>query len=212
MALGGNLTDHYATADSTCTGLSNPYNGTVTLYRSVLPVTLLNFNGKYFDNAVTLSWSTEGEVNTKYFTIERSADQVSFQPLTNIAASVNAHKKNYTYIDNASLQGTSYYRLKIVDADNRFTYSKTIVVDGLVNHAFAVFPNPVKDKLFIRLAAIPVTTEIIICDAKGKCVKKLQLKAATTEASVNTADLPAGVYSISLQWSELKNIRQFIKQ
>ena len=52
----------------------------------------------------------------------------------------------------------------------------------------------------------------IIADAKGACVKKLELKAGTTETSINTTDLPGGVYSISFQSGALKNTQQFIKE
>ncbi len=44
------------------------------------------------------------------------------------------------------------------------------------------------------------------------CVKKLELKAGTTETSINTTDLPGGVYSISFQSGALKNTQQFIKE
>ena len=213
MAVGGTLVDHNLSDDSACTGLSNPYDGAVTFYTSVLPVTLLDFYGRYYDNRVTLGWSTESEINTKHFTVERSFDHISFHPLINITASANTHnKKDYRYIDNASLKGIIYYRLKMVDDDGRFTYSKTIAIATPVSNAIAVFPNPVKDLLFIRMAGVYAPTEVIICDAKGRCVKKVQVKAGTTAASVNTADLPAGVYSISLQLGEIKNIQQFIKQ
>lgn len=212
MAIGGTLTDHNPAADSTCAGLSNPYSGAITFYAPILPVTLLDFYGRYSNKAVTLSWSTEREINAKYFTIEKSFDQVSFSPLTNIAASGNTEtKKSYQFTDNTSLKGINYYRLKMVDADGRFTYSKTIAIAAPAVNAITVFPNPVKDKLFIRLTGVPAETDISIADAKGTIVKTLQLKAGTTEASVNTTVLPAGVYSISIQSGKLTNTQQFIK-
>ncbi len=47
MAVGGTVTDHNNTADSTCAGLSNPYGGIITFYNALLPVTLLDFYGRY---------------------------------------------------------------------------------------------------------------------------------------------------------------------
>lgn len=212
MAVGGTFVDHNPIADSTCAGLSNRYGGTITFYTPLLPVTLLDFYGRYIDKTVTLSWSTEREINTKYFTIEKSFDQVSFIPLTNITASGNAQTHDYQYTDRSSLNGISYYRLKMVDADGRFTYSKIIAISVPVNNAIIVFPNPVKDKLFITLAGIASPTEISISDARGTVIKQLQLQAGASEASVSTAGLPAGVYSISFQSGRLKSTQQFIKQ
>lgn len=212
MAVAGTLVDHNAAADSTCAGLSNPYGGLITFYTALLPVTLVDFYGRYADRMVTLNWSTEREIHTKYYTVEKSFDQVSFIPLTNITASGNAQKHNYQYTDRSSLNGITYYRLKMVDADGRFTYSKIIAISAPVNNAFTIFPNPVKDKLSIRLAGTGSPTEILITDAKGTVIKQLQLRPGTAEAIVSTAVLPAGVYSISFQSGKLKSTQQFIKQ
>jgi hypothetical protein len=213
MAIGGTLVDHNPAPDSTCAGLSNPYGGAITFYTPILPVTLVDFYGRYSNKTVVLNWSTEREINTKYFTIEKSFDQLSFSPLTNVAASGNAQsKKSYWYTDNTSLKRINFYRLKMVDADGRFTYSKTVAIAAPAINAIIVFPNPVKDKLFIRLPGLPVETRITIADAKGNIVNRLQLKAGTTEASINTAGLAAGVYSILIQSGKLKSTQQFIKQ
>jgi hypothetical protein len=212
MAIGGNLTDHNPTPDSTCAGLSNPYSGAITFYTPILPVTLVDFYGRYSNKTALLSWSTEREISTKYFTIEKSFDQLSFIPLTNITASGNAQSHDYKYTDRSSLNGISYYRLKMVDADGRFSYSKIIAISAPVNNAIIVFPNPVKDKLFIRLAGTGSPTEISITDARGRVVKQLQLRAGTFDASVSTAALPAGVYSVSFESGKLKSTQQFIKQ
>ena len=213
MAIGGTLTDHNPVADSTCEGLSNPYNGTITFYTPLLPVTLLEFNGKYQRQTVTLNWSTERETNTKYFTIEKSFDQSPFIPLVNVTASGNTQsRKNYQYTDDNPLKAINYYRLKMVDADGRFTYSKVIAIAVPMGNVITVFPNPVKDKLSIRLTGISEQTEIIIADTKGTVVKKFELKAGITDASVNTVGLPAGVYSISFQSGKSKTTQQLIKE
>lgn len=105
----------------------------------------------------------------------------------------------------------NYYRLKMVDADGRFTYSKIVSVAAPVNNEIVIFPNPVKDKLFIRLPAVAAETEVIIADAGGTILDHLKLFAGTTNASVNTASLPPGVYSISFQSGKFKSTRQFIR-
>jgi hypothetical protein len=212
MAVGGTLVDHNPTADSTCAGVSNPYDGIITFYTALLPVTLLDFYGRYGDKMVTLTWNTEREINTKYFTVEKSFDQATFIPITNITASGSSQEHNYQYTDRSSLTGIIYYRLKMVDADGRFTYSKIIAISAPLNNAIIVFPNPVKDKLFIRLSGIADPTEISIADARGTVIKHLQLRAGAFEASVSTARLPAGVYSVSIQAGKLKSTQQFIKQ
>jgi hypothetical protein len=179
---------------------------------TVVPVSLLDFNGKYNHKSVALNWCTATESNTKYFTVEKSFDQALFKPLTNITAYSNSQTiKNYHHVDNTFLKAINYYRLKMVDIDGRYTYSKTIAVSALTHNLVSVFPNPVKDELFIRLQDGSTETTLRIVDIKGANVRTLKLKAGGT-ASINVADLPAGVYSIISDSGTLKEKLQFIKQ
>lgn len=43
IAVGGTLVDHNASTDSTCAGLSNPYDGIITFYTPLLPVNHRSF-------------------------------------------------------------------------------------------------------------------------------------------------------------------------
>lgn len=211
MAVEGTLVDHNASADSTCAGLSNPYNGIISLVTSALPDSLFNFIGSYQNKTVILSWSTLGKINTKYFTLEKSFDQVTFLPLGNITASGNPGESNYQFTDLSSLKAMNYYRLKIVNADSLFTYGKIIAVAAPVSDKIIIFPNPAKDKITIRLGNVSEKTDIVIADARGMIVKKLQLMAGIVETSVNIPDLQPGVYSISFQSGQTKSIQQFVK-
>ena len=87
MAVGGTLVDHNPGPDATVGALAMLMVETLLFIHPSLPLTLLDFYGTYGDKSVTLYWNTEREINTKYFTIEKSFDQVSFIPLTNVAAS-----------------------------------------------------------------------------------------------------------------------------
>ncbi len=178
-----------------------------------LPVTLLDFYGRNSDKGITLSWSTETELNTKYFTVEKSFDQVLFNPVVNVSAAGNSSgKKNYQYVDNGFLKAINYYRLKNVDLDGVYTYSKTIAVTAPMDNSILIFPNPVKDELFIRLQDALAETKISIIDSKGISVKELKLKAGTTNISINISDLSPGIYSIVFYAGKAKNTQQFIKQ
>ncbi len=213
MAIGGTLTDQNANPDSLCVGLSNPYNGLVTFYRLVaLPLTLLDFDGKYENKAVALAWSTEKEINVDHFVIEKSGDQRFFSPIAGVAASAfGPIKKDYRYTDRTLLHPMNYYRLKIVDADGKFTYSNIIAIATAREQSFTVFPNPVTDKLFLKISGIVPATEIRITDGKGACIRRIQVQAGATNLYVNTADLPAGIYSISFVSNQGKYSQQFIK-
>ena len=119
---------------------------------AVLPITQLDFTGKYRDKAIVLNWSTLMELNTRKFIVEKSNDAVTFRPLADIPAFGSSQvTRNYDYIDNAVLNNINYYRLKIIDVDGTWLYSKIISVFAPAVHIVGVFPNPVKDLLFFRL-------------------------------------------------------------
>ena len=179
----------------------------------VVPITLLDFTGKYRDKAIVLNWSTLTESNTRKFIIEKSIDAVTFRPLADIPAYGSSQvTRNYDYTDNAVLNNINYYRLKMIDVDGTWLYSKIISVFAPAVHIVGVFPNPVKDQLFLRLRDGLSGSIIRIADAKGTTVRTLQLKAGTTNASINTKSLEAGAYSIIFNSGTLKETVQFIKE
>jgi predicted MPP superfamily phosphohydrolase len=98
----------------------------VTVANVPLPVLLNSFSATLDNNSVLLDWSTSVEQDNKFFTIERSDDGNNFQLLKNINGSGNsATVKNYHTVDNAPLQGTSYYRLSQTNSNGNKTYFDT---------------------------------------------------------------------------------------
>lgn len=213
IAVAGTITDHNALQDSTCTGFSNPYRGIVDNYAKVLPVRLTDFSGKYQNKAVTLSWRTENELNMKYYTVEKSYDLPAFTPLTTIAAAGNTQQgRTYSYADKEFLKDRIYYRLKLVDADGTFTYSKTISVTRPHNIDVALFPNPVKDKLLVRIPDLPGEIVARIIDGNGVVIKALTYKGLIREVAINTTGLTAGVYMLVLSADTLNKTLRFVKE
>ncbi|HEY9362842.1 MAG TPA: T9SS type A sorting domain-containing protein, partial [Chitinophagaceae bacterium] len=120
-----------------------------------LPLQLLLFKGDWKNNAAYLQWETINENSTSHFIVERSNDGNNFNDIGTVAANGNSNTQiKYAYTDNdAARQPTSviYYRLKLVDVDGRFTYSKTISLNLSNNLDVVLFPNPVNDKLNIKI-------------------------------------------------------------
>jgi hypothetical protein len=213
IAVAGTISDHNALQDSTCAGFSNPYNGIVDNYLQVLPVTLTDFSGKYQDKAVILSWRTENEFNTKYYTVEKSNDLLTFTPLTTLSAGGNTQQaRTYSYLDKEFLKDRNYYRLKVVDVDGKFSFSKTISVIRPDNFYVSLFPNPVKDKLLVRIHDLTGWIVARIVNGNGAIVKELKFKEWTPELAINTMNLPAGVYSLVLSSDTSNKILRFVKE
>lgn len=109
-----------------------------------LPVRLLHFNGALENKRIMLTWATATEENNKGFHIEKSFDGTNFISIGFVDGNDNSKEKiNYTFADTEISSRGSYYRLKQVDWDGKFEFSKVIFLAGSDKKSFAVYPNPV---------------------------------------------------------------------
>lgn len=111
---------------------NNPSDELNDLYRLntddvVLPVTVVAFNGRNQGNKNLLSWKAENATNFKHFIVERSTDGRNF---TTAGMVLWNGGTNYSFTDDVSAAAVSYYRLKLVNSDNSFEYSKVIALQN----------------------------------------------------------------------------------
>lgn len=152
-----------------------------------VPVELLSFTGALDNNVVNLKWETGSEVNNKGFNVERKVNgewkSISFVN----GKGTTTETTSYTYSDdlrNANINGTVVYRLKQVDLDGSYTYTKEIEFNlGQVPQEFALeqnFPNPFNPSTTIKFA-VPVNrnVKLAVYDAMGNLVKVLVDEAKT---------------------------------
>lgn len=105
---------------------------------TALPVRLAAFGGKPTGEGNLLNWSTAEESNFDRFAVQKSADGKSFREI----GSVKGGASSYEYRDTESEGGKQYYRLKMIDTDGTFAYSKIIVIDGGERTDGFSYPNP----------------------------------------------------------------------
>jgi hypothetical protein len=164
---------------------------------------------------VQLNWQTSSETNTSLFEIERSNDGNKFSKLAQINASGNSSTtKNYSYTDQQPLQGINFYRLKMIDLDGKFTYSKTVTVkmEGS-NTTLQLFPNPAKNILNVQINAGNEKATIQIIDMSGRKVKEEKITLnGTTTVSVDINNLPKGTYNLLLKGSSINEQKKFVKE
>jgi len=117
----------------------------------VMPVKLRSFEASQEGAQALLSWVTTEEENAGFFEIERSGDGKGWQQIgTKAAAGESIVLLSYQYTDVAPLTGVNYYRLKMVDNDMTFAYSKIAKVTFDDEGSVMLYPNPVTDVLKIK--------------------------------------------------------------
>lgn len=74
----------------------------------------------------------------------------------------------------------------------------------------AVFPNPATDKVTVMVKNAGHKTEVIVCNALGEALLQTTIEGSNA-AELNTADLPAGIYFISIRRGEDTFIRKLVR-
>jgi hypothetical protein len=172
--------------------------------QSPLPVRLVSFSAQYVDGQVQLKWQSSSEENTSHFEVEKSADGKTFsQVLTKKAQGNSSSLVSYQAIDNSPLSGTSYYRLKMIDRDGTFEYSKMVAVSAESDLLVRAYPNPCQGNS-IHFVAINGSKLVLksVSDLFGKQVG-YQAANVTEGLQVRFAQpLPAGFYVATLMGSD----------
>jgi hypothetical protein len=185
----------------------------------ILPLTMLEFSGKTVNNNGVISWKTTDEDNTLSFDIERSIDGRNYTTAGTVAAVNQPGVHQYSFTDNnITALGTRivYYRLKQIDIDGHFTYSKIIALTtdnegGLI----IVYPNPVVNEANITITiSRPELVLGRITDNSGRTVKQQQwnIAAGSTSLTMDVKGLAKGFYFLELKGETINAKRQFVKQ
>lgn len=180
----------------------------------ILPVELLKFEGYCNENSTELNWSTASEKNNNYFTIERSADGQDFYSAAVVPSKApngySSSQLDYSASDHSFESGSAYYyRLKQTDYDGRFSYSDVIYVNCVqdIYSDMVLYPNPADDQTNLKFNS-PFEGKIVytITDALGKAVSNSKQMAVSkgSEVTIDTKDLPGGIYQIRLTESSKK--------
>lgn len=114
-----------------------------TLSDNPLPLNFVNFTYSIDNENVILNWTTSSEINNEYFSIERAETINDFSSIGEVDGSgTTTNEVNYEFTDAKPLD-LAYYRIKQVDFDDNFSYSKVIRVALKDNfEELTVYPNP----------------------------------------------------------------------
>ena len=156
----------------------------------------------------TLNWECEDQIDFSHFEIERKTPNSNFTPIGTRVAINSSGRLSYSFIDNVSgaNENAFFYRLKMVDIDGKYTYSKTILVRKQERYltGISMSPNPVSNIGDATIRFNAITNSVVtlrILDMSGKIVHS-QKRAVT--AGINSVyidrspTLTPGTYTIQL--------------
>ncbi len=138
----------------------------------LLGTDLSEFTAKNINNKeVLLSWTTESEENLEYFEIQRAKDGYNFETIARLdKKGQNLSSSDYTFLDKEIMKGENYYRIKMVEKDNKYNYSKTKVIVFFDSPEIVkIFPNPFDSEInIIYESDVLESAEITLTDIAGK--------------------------------------------
>jgi photosystem II stability/assembly factor-like uncharacterized protein len=191
-------------------GYSTGYLGLIYKYKDTtyIPVELSSFSANATAQNVLLNWSTATETNNRGFEIERQVstkknkvggrwETIGF--VDGYGTTTLTH--SYSYTDENVLPGKYYYRLKQIDFDGSFEYSKEIEVEVTPPTKFSLeqnYPNPFNPTTTIKYTIPNVGTSFM---------KFIKLKVYNTlgeeVATLVNEEKPAGSYTVKFNGSNL---------
>ena len=183
------------------TGFAVGGSGLILKYEdtSYVPVELISFKARLEKNKVMLIWHTASELNNYGFEIEKSTNKGTWTKIGFVSGGgTTTEYHSYSFNDYEILSVVQYYRLKQINFDGGYNYSKEVEIDITAPDKFALeqnYPNPFNPETNISYT-IPEETNITLklYDITGREIKVL----------VNEKKQP-GYYTIKLKGGELSS-------
>lgn len=189
-----------------------------------LPVELTAFEARFNNNKVTLEWLTSSELNNRGFEVERTSPlpppyeggggEVTgdWQAIGFVEGKgTTTEQQKYSFVDEKIFSGVYQYRLKQIDYDGTYEYSKVVEVDVTKPIAFSLeqnYPNPFNPETKIKFT-IPLNVKgetsnvkLTVFDILGNEIITLVNEEKFTgsyEVTFNAEGLSSGMYFYTLQ-------------
>ncbi|HEX6432198.1 MAG TPA: T9SS type A sorting domain-containing protein, partial [Niastella sp.] len=170
-----------------------------------LPITLLDFDAKPQQSGVHVNWTTTEELNNSYFEVQRSNDGVHFETIGKVNGCGSCQiVMQYSFDDWHPYTATSYYRLKQVDVDGGYSYSKVATVKFFLQTIaeLSLYPNPGDGHFLMKIqnTGNRKQIQVSISNASGNLVQQLHpvIVPAENQLTIDLSKQPAGMYLIQV--------------
>lgn len=160
-----------------------------------LPVELVEFSGTAQDETVVLNWYVGNEVDLTLYEVQKQNANGIFKTIGQVNAS---GKSTYSFTDNHPAEGNNYYRLKLIDDNARFSFSKVVNITFTEKVIVKnIYPNPAQNTVFVELDNSINDVEIRVHNHLGQLMN-VPIVNTGNNIQLQTADLAMGTYFIEI--------------
>ncbi|HRN91158.1 MAG TPA: T9SS type A sorting domain-containing protein [Ferruginibacter sp.] len=180
----------------------------------VLSARFNRFHGELVNRRSHLKWQVSDEAQISGYEIEKSYDGVQFNRIGNVAA-LHRQPALYTYVDDEAVQGDVFYRIKMYNEEQLYSYSNIITLGDTRTFQLLYIENPISNQLKGELIVpedAPVTISLFNTKGNRVMLKKMEFQTGLNNFSIDAGVyLPAGIYIIHMQMGNQQIRKKLIK-
>jgi plastocyanin len=164
------------------------------------------------DSGAMLNWVIASSQDVRQYNIERSSNGMDFKTIYQMK--VDIKNTNYHFTDVNWVSGKNYYRLKSVNNNATFDYTKVISVSNKeMDHNVSILKNPVAHTLSLHIAGIKDNIQLQVLDLTGKeMLSRLVPSGYDGQLDIDVERLPAAQYVLKVSGLESSQTLKFIKE
>jgi len=160
-----------------------------------LPVRFIHVNANLqTTNTAVVKWQVATPMeNASVFEVEYSTDGRNWSKAGELSIT-DTRKGNWQFTHNNIPAGNLYYRIRQVDRDGSFTYSRIVLLKNKMSGGeYVIYPNPANNFIAVSTGYNSSNTSLIqLLDATGRLLVNRNVTASNEE--INTAAYPDGTY------------------
>lgn len=203
--LGGSYTtDIYGTTRSATTPWIGAFED-----ETILGVGFFDFDVELLNDIVEIDWTTFFEVDNDYFVVEKSNNGIDYRELGIIdGKGYSANLSFYKFIDYTPFIDNNYYRVKQVDFNGEYSFSK--IKSVFFEKQLSIYPNPTEDKIYIF--GLPKSKDLILnVISSGGTKFNYDSNVFDGTAIVDLSVFSSGIYFLEVIDDEKKWVEKIVK-
>jgi hypothetical protein len=173
-------------------------------FTAPLPIDLINFSAKQYDESIILNWKTANEKDFSHFEVQKSKDAKEFGSIGNVKGTNFA---NYNMIDNNPAEGINYYRLKMVDLDGSSKLSNIVSVNFEKVGSYVSVENPAVNGTF-SVSTNFINPDFTLMNSLGQNMNISMQQLTKGNYKISTYNSVQGIYYLNI----LSNGKIFTKK
>ncbi|MFY8004293.1 MAG: T9SS type A sorting domain-containing protein, partial [Chitinophagaceae bacterium] len=177
--------------------------------KQILPIKITQVAAQFVPGTQhhNISWTSLGEdtePNATYI-VQHSSNAINYINVSSVAAS-NKAVANYQLVNENTIRGTNYYRIKALYNNGSIIYSNIVSLNQQANlsTSFSIYPSVIQNKQVNLKAELPTAGEyqwqLVQMDGKLVNNQKLVLLAGTNNQPIqlSNGNLASGTYMVSI--------------